>query len=169
MSDIAAFLKTVPQLRQLGDIELTVLAEAMSEIDYAKGKTIIEEGVHNETFYIVRAGRVRVSRTVESNDVALCELTSGQTFGELSILGDQRTTAAVKAMADSKVLSLSNDDLDFVLQQNPLAAAMFWKAIAKDLRDRLVETNEIVRQYFEVNRALVENPTFREAYAMCTR
>ena len=28
---------------------------------------------------------------------------------------------------------------------------------------------DVVRSYFEVNKALVENPTFREAYAMCNR
>jgi len=37
------------------------------------------------------------------------------------------------------------------------------------LRRRLLQTNDVVRNYFEVNRALIENPTFREAYAMCNR
>jgi hypothetical protein len=55
------------------------------------------------------------------------------------------------------------------LRTQPVAAAKFWRAIAVDLRRRLLETNDVVRSYFEVNRALIENPTFREAYAMCNR
>jgi hypothetical protein len=51
----------------------------------------------------------------------------------------------------------------------PADAAKFWHAVAVALRRRLLQTNDVVRSYFEVNRALVENPTFREAYAMCNR
>lgn len=169
MSEIAQFLRTVPQLRLLDEVELTALSEAMSEVEYDEGAVIIEEGAHNHAFHILRSGRLRVCRIVEGREVALCDLSPGQTFGELSILGDQRTTATVRTVSPCRVLSLSMDDLDFVLRQSPVAAAMFWQALARDLRDRLVETNEVVRQYFEVNRALVDNPTFREAYAMCTR
>ena len=60
-------------------------------------------------------------------------------------------------------------DLAEFLRQNPTAGAKFWREIAIDLRRRLLQTNDVVRSYFEVNRALIENPTFREAYAMCNR
>ena len=60
-------------------------------------------------------------------------------------------------------------DLAKFLRDTPAAGAKFWRAIAIDLRRRLIQTNDVVRSYFEVNRALVENPTFRQAYAMCNR
>jgi hypothetical protein len=41
--------------------------------------------------------------------------------------------------------------------------------VAVDLRRRLIETNDVVRNYFEVNRALIENPVFRETYAIYAR
>ena len=54
-------------------------------------------------------------------------------------------------------------------RERPAAAASFWRQIAIELRRRLLQTNDIVRTYFEMNRALIENPTFREAYALCNR
>lgn len=168
MSEID-FLRTVPQLSELDEIELSVMEEAITVLDYEPGSIIIEEGTENRAIHIVRKGRVRVTRRVDEAEVALCDLSEGQTFGELSILGDGMTTATLRAIPRTQIFSLSVSDLQFVLEQSPAAAAKFWQAIARDLGDRLVSTNEVVRSYFEVNRALVENPTFREAYAMCNR
>lgn len=168
MSEIE-FLRTVPQLSELDDVELNVMGEAMTILDYAPGSVILEEGTPNRAIHIVRMGRVRVTRRVDDTEVALCDLAEGQTFGELSILGSGITTATLRAIPKTQIYSLSVTDLDFVLEQSPAAAAKFWQAIARDLGERLVSTNEVVRSYFEVNRALVENPTFREAYAMCNR
>jgi CRP/FNR family transcriptional regulator, cyclic AMP receptor protein len=168
MSEID-FLKIVPQLSQLDEVELTVIEEALTTLHYEPGAVIIEEGTPNRAIHIVRNGRVRVSRKLEREEVILCDLSEGQTFGELSILGDGKTTATVRAITQTEIRSLSMEDLEFVLRQSPAAAAKFWQAIASDLGNRLVSTNEIVRSYFEMNRAIVENPTFREAYAMCNR
>lgn len=163
------FLRTVPQLADLDELELNVMEEAMTILDYEPGSIVLAEGTSNRAIHIVRKGRVRVTRKVDQTEVALCDLAEGQTFGELSILGDGVTTATLRAIPKTRIFSLSVSDLDFVLQQSPAAAAKFWQAIARDLGSRLVSTNEVVRSYFEVNRALVENPTFREAYAMCNR
>lgn len=161
------FLRTVRQLTQMDDVELTAIGEAMTVLRYGDGEVVVAEGTENSSIHFVKEGKVRVAREVENKEVALCDLSAGQTFGELSILGDGRTTATLRAVGDVTIVSLSMRDLEFVLEQSPVAAAKFWLAIARDLRDRLVETNEVVRDYFEVNRAIIENPTFREAYAMC--
>lgn len=168
MSEID-FLRSVAQMSELDDVELTVIEEALTTLHYESNAVIIEEGTPNRAIHIIRKGRVRVSRKLEREEVILCDLSEGQTFGELSILGDGRTTATVRAITATTVCSLSMEELEFVLRQSPAAAAKFWYAIARDLGERLVSTNEIVRSYFEMNRAIVENPTFREAYAMCNR
>lgn len=35
--------------------------------------------------------------------------------------------------------------------------------------DVILDQGKANRAYFEMNRSLIENPTFREAYAMCNR
>jgi hypothetical protein len=72
-------------------------------------------------------------------------------------------------LTEGEVLSIPMEKLANFLRRYPNAAAKFWRAIAMDLRRRLLETNEVVRNYFEVNRALIENPVFRESYALCNR
>ncbi|MBW3671207.1 MAG: cyclic nucleotide-binding domain-containing protein, partial [Acidobacteria bacterium] len=127
------FLRTVPQLAELDELELNVMEEAMTILDYEPGSIVLEEGTPNRAIHIVRKGRVRVTRKVDQTEVALCDLSEGQTFGELSILGDGVTTATLRAIPKTRIFSLSVSDLDFVLEQSPAAAAKFWQAIARGL------------------------------------
>jgi CRP-like cAMP-binding protein len=163
------FLKSVTLFAEFEPAELQALARGMQSASFATGDTILEEGNANRALHILKNGRIRVSRHVESGEVALCDLEAGQTFGELSIIEDGVASASLRAVTGSEVLSISMHDLARFLRETPSAGAKFWRAIAVDLRRRLLQTNDVVRSYFEVNRALVENPTFRQAYAMCNR
>lgn len=149
--------------------ELDGLAQSLIPANYAPGDLILSEGNANRALHVLRKGRIRVSRSVHDAEVTLCDLIEGQTFGELSIIEDGVASASLRAVTDVEVLSMPMQELATFLQTHPSASGKFWRAIALDLRRRLLQTNDIVGRYFEMNRALVENPTFREAYAMCNK
>lgn len=163
------FLRAVTLFTEFEPDELTALHRALSVSRYGPDDVILDEGNANRALHVVRSGRVRVSRRVGDREVPLCDLVAGQTFGELSIIEDGVASATLCAVAETEVLSLPMQALATFLAQHPAAASKFWRAIAVDLRRRLLATNDVVRSYFEINRALVDNPTFREAYAMCNR
>ncbi|MGZ5442187.1 MAG: Crp/Fnr family transcriptional regulator [Thermoanaerobaculia bacterium] len=163
------FLRTVPLFVEFEPDELEHLRRVLHATHFAPGDIILQEGNANRALHIVRGGRIRVTRQVQDREVSLCDLMAGQTFGELSIIEDGVASASLRAVAETEVLSISMSDLAEFLRAKPSAAGKFWRQIAVDLRRRLLQTNDVVRSYFEVNRALVENPTFREAYAMCNR
>jgi CRP/FNR family transcriptional regulator, cyclic AMP receptor protein len=163
------FLKSVTLFVEFEPDELDHLRRSLHASHFAPGDVILQEGNANRALHIVRSGRIRVTRQVQDREVPLCDLVAGQTFGELSIIEDGVASASLKAVTETEVLSVSMNDLAEFLRLKPAAAAKFWREIAIDLRRRLLQTNDVVRSYFEVNRALIENPTFREAYAMCNR
>jgi len=163
------FLKSVTLFAEFEAAELQALARSLQMTRFNAGDTILEEGNANRALHILKSGRIRVSRRVDDSEVVLCDLDAGQTFGELSIIEDGVASASLRAVTSAEVLSISMHDLARFLRDTPAAGAKFWRAIAVDLRRRLIQTNDVVRSYFEVNRALVENPTFRQAYAMCNR
>jgi CRP-like cAMP-binding protein len=163
------FLRNVLLFAEFGSDEMEELRRALKPTRYAVGDVVLEEGNANRALHIVKSGRIRVSRHVHDRDVPLCDLAAGQTFGELSIIEDGVASASLKAVTDTEVLSLGMDALAAFLRNNPAAGAKFWRAIAVDLRRRILQTNDVVRSYFEMNQMLIDNPTFREAYAMCNR
>lgn len=169
MTDYRPFLRKTALFEELDGAELTAMAEALVATSFQPGQLILEEGQPNRALHVVAEGRVRVSRRAEEGDVILCDLVAGRTFGELSVLEEGVASATLRAIPKTLILSLSMTDLDRILRDAPETAAKFWRAIALDLRHRLLQTNEVVRTYFEVNRALIENPTFREAYALMAK
>lgn len=165
MSDID-FLRHVAVFAEFEPDELKDLAGLLRSATYKAGTIFLEEGAINRGLHIVRSGKVQVARTVDQDEVILGDLIEGQTFGEMSILEDGFTSARLKVTEDSEVLTISINSLAAFLVDHPLAAAKFWRAMAVDLRRRLLHANDLVRKYFEVNRALIENPMFREAYSL---
>jgi CRP/FNR family transcriptional regulator, cyclic AMP receptor protein len=163
------FLKNVTLFLELDPQELDDLRKCFQTTRFAAGDLILEEGKANRALHVIRSGRIRVKRRVESGEVVLTDLTAGQTFGELSIIEDGVASATLQALSDTEVASVSMNDLAAFLRDKPGVAAKFWRQIAVDLRRRLIQTNDLVRSHFEVNRALAENPTFRQVYAMCNR
>ena len=163
------FLKSVTLFTEFEPDEMAALQSSLVSNRYAPGDTILDEGNANRALHILKSGRVRVTRRVNESEVPLCDLVEGQTFGELSIIEDGVASASLRALTSAEVLSIPIQPLADFLRRHPAAAGKFWRAIAVDLRRRLLQTNDVVRSYFEVNRALVENPTFREAYAMCNK
>jgi CRP-like cAMP-binding protein len=164
-----SFLRSVGLFVEFDDDELLGVGRSMTLNRFGPEDTILEEGNANRALHILKSGRILVSRRVNDSEVPLCDLIAGQTFGELSIIEDGVASATLRAVVDSEVMSMPMQSLAQFLQQHPAAASKFWRAIAVDLRRRLLQTNDVVRSYFEINQALIDNPTFREAYAMCNR
>jgi signal-transduction protein with cAMP-binding, CBS, and nucleotidyltransferase domain len=164
-----SFLKKVVLFKQFDEAELLRIDGVLVRTTFEPGELILGEGQPNRALHVVRDGRVRVSRAAEEADVILSDLPPGRTFGELSILDDGTASATLRALPRTVILSVSFVELNRILEESPVTAAKFWRAIALDLRARLLQTNEVVQTYFAVNRNLVENPRFREAYAMMAR
>lgn len=165
----SAFLRNVALFREFERDELEAVALLFREAKYTAGTVLLDEGAVNRGLHVVRGGRIQVSRRVDSDEFVLSDLIEGQTFGELSILEDGFASATLRVVADATILTISVNSLAAFLGGSPEAAAKFWRAMAVDLRDRLVNANDLVKSYFELNRALVENPLFREAYSLCSR
>ncbi|HUP49538.1 MAG TPA: cyclic nucleotide-binding domain-containing protein [Thermoanaerobaculia bacterium] len=167
--DDVNFLRGVTLFCDLEPNDLEQLRKSFQITRFGAGDVILEQGKANRALHVVRSGRITVSRQIEEGEVPLCDLVAGQSFGELSIIEDGVATARLHAITETEVMSIAMGDLAAFLRGRPDAAAKFWREVALELRRRLVSTNDVVTTYFEMNRALIDNPTFRQAYAMCSR
>jgi CRP-like cAMP-binding protein len=80
------------------------------EIFYA-GKVIFEEGDQGQQAYYIEKGRVEISVRAGTHRVVVSELGSGEVFGEMALLSNQRRAATVKALQDTTVTVISQNEL----------------------------------------------------------
>jgi len=104
----AGFLKNVPILANLSDMEIMALADALAEEKYEDGSTVCTQGEPGDYFYIIKEGTaVCTKKNAETGaEDVVANLDSGKYFGEIALLTEKPRQATVKASGLLKVLAL---------------------------------------------------------------
>ncbi len=132
-------LRAIPLFAGVSDSDLETLASLLIERRYPKNSNIVEEGLSGDYMYVIREGRVKVTKLSEDGrEKIMGFLEAGAFFGEMSLLDRAPRSASVKALDDVRVLALSRKDLIQVLRKNPEVAL----AIIEELSRRLREADE---------------------------
>lgn len=113
------FLKKVPILESLTEMEIMTLADALAEEKYKNDDVICKQGDPGDNFYIIHAGQaVCLQKDGAGEEKVVATLESGNYFGEIALLTTKNRQATVKASGDLKVLSI--DKATFVRVMGPL-------------------------------------------------
>lgn len=113
------FLKRVPLLEQLTEMELSTLADSLAEEAYADGATLFSQGDQGDMFYIVKEGSVICSQKDSGGQSkVVATLKPGDYFGEIALLTAKPRQATVSAQGEARVLAL--DRATFTRVMGPL-------------------------------------------------
>ena len=124
------FLRNVPLFSGMPPSELSHLAGIAEEYVYSAGETIITEGDHGDSLYLIVEGNVRVHR----GDTSLAELAPQDYFGEMSILDGEPRSASVTANTDCLLLCISQADFHDILSRHFEVALTIIKTLTQRLR-----------------------------------
>lgn len=106
-----AFLHRLPLCASWTQKSIALLASQASLITIQAGRLLIRQGNDNHFFYIVYEGRFEVS----SDGKTMAILEAGDFFGEISLLQNCVSMADVRALQESRVLSVhASDFLRFI-------------------------------------------------------
>jgi cAMP-dependent protein kinase regulator len=119
----SGFLKAVPILSTLNEMEVSALADALAEEVYEDGSIICTQGDEGNFFYIIKSGSAECSQVDASgNSKVVASLATGAYFGEIALLTSKPRQATVKATGQLTVLSL--DRATFVRVFGPMEDIM---------------------------------------------
>ena len=101
------FLRSIALFRDLEPRELEMAAQAFQERSFAKGQVIFHDDATGQYMYVVKSGRVKVSRWLPSGrEVILAFHGTGEYFGEMSLIDGKTLPASVTSMVPTTILSL---------------------------------------------------------------
>jgi CRP-like cAMP-binding protein len=119
---LAADLRRVDLFAMLDEVELRQLAAHVQVRLYGKGEVLVRQGQVEDTFFIIRAGRVRVDVDDNLGDsraaTTVNYLGPGEFFGELALLTGEPRGATVVAEIDTETLVVAQADLAPLLAAN---------------------------------------------------
>jgi CRP-like cAMP-binding protein len=129
----------VPFFKDADKYFITQVVMILKVNHYLPGDYIIEEGTSGDHMYFIASG------TVEAivNGVVRAKLSPGLFFGEIALLfGRMKRTASIRALSHCILYSLSRQDLNSVLELNPVMAERMRQVAA----DRLANDQKLKTQ-----------------------
>jgi len=126
------FLRRVALFRELADEELLSLSRMFTERSYDRGQVVFNDDDTGRTMYVVREGRVKVSRWLPSGrEVILAFHPAADYFGEMALLDGQTVPATVTAVVPSTILSLGRARFNELLRQQTFSMALLRSLCAR--------------------------------------
>jgi CRP/FNR family cyclic AMP-dependent transcriptional regulator len=116
-----------------------VNAEARFTRALKAGEVVYEEGDRGRTMFVVRKGKVRISRRVRGGNKTTALLGPGEFFGETAVTGDTPRAARAEAVDDVQLLELDAQ----LVQQMVADEAEIALRILHKLSRRLVEADSL--------------------------
>lgn len=88
--------------------------------NFLKYSVIFGEGTRGDSAYLLKEGRVEISKMMDGKKKVFAILNPVSMFGEMAILlGDEKRTATAVALEDSKVVEVKKDAFEEYIRQSP--------------------------------------------------
>ncbi len=98
--------------------KLGPLMMRMEAIAIANGETVVRQGDRGDFYFIVKEGKLVVTRKDEQGRVKLLgEMTRGDVFGEEALISGEARNATIVAVADGILMRLAKNDFDELLKK----------------------------------------------------
>ncbi|HEU4994433.1 MAG TPA: cyclic nucleotide-binding domain-containing protein [Gemmatimonadaceae bacterium] len=108
---------------------------------FADGEIIFAEGDTSTEMYVVRAGKIEISKHVAGHSIRLAVLDRGAFFGEMSLLEGLPRSATARAIGNVAVLVLRPGSLLLQIRRDPTFAFELLQQLSgriRDLNEKLV-------------------------------
>jgi putative peptide zinc metalloprotease protein len=134
--EAAQIIAALPLARELPEEALTDIVEHVSMERFDRGRVIVRQGDRGNRFYVVRSGKLEVSRLDDDGaERVIRTLERGRSFGEIALVESATRTATVRAVEPSEVFALDKGTFDRVLA--PLVE------VAEEFRKDLLSAAEL--------------------------
>ena len=138
-------LHVVPLFRGMSPPLLGELSRKLRPMAFRSGTAIFHADDVGSMMYIIIKGAVKIFvPATDGREVVLAVQRTGDLFGEMSLLDDERRSASATTLEDTEMVSLSRQDFQDVLARHPDAC----RAILDVLVKRLRQTNQSIQDAY---------------------
>ena len=106
-----------------------------------KGEILFREGDPSDAMYVIKKGRIAITKAKGNSEIVLAELVPGEMLGEMAFFDDKPRSAGAKAAVDCEVIALP-----FVALHAQFKTFPEWlKAMVKTVNSHLRSANQRIK------------------------
>jgi len=108
--EIFSVLRPLPLFSPLSDEQIETLVGAAKLQVFMEGETLVRQGDHGESLFVIRSGRVRILKSLDGGPATtMATMNPGDFFGEMSLLTGEPRTASILAEDETEVVLVSKE------------------------------------------------------------
>jgi CRP/FNR family cyclic AMP-dependent transcriptional regulator len=141
---------------ELNDDEAAMLAGLMHMQELSSGDYLIKEGTVDDSLHVMVEGNLEVVKhTAADGTASIAIVREGNLAGELSFIDGKVHTVGLRALCESKVISLPREEFERIVDENPQLVYKVMRAVARSahrimhqMNDEFIElSNYIFKQH----------------------
>jgi signal transduction histidine kinase len=142
------FLKQVPLFKGLNEEDLFMLCDMTGEVTLEAGEILFSEGGTGEQAYVIQEGEIEIYKSVGNREILLAVRGPGEVIGEMSLLDAVPRNASGRARSKSKLVAITHEQLDRLLNASPSAAITMLHTVTARLKssELLLQQSEKMAQ-----------------------
>lgn len=102
---------------------------------FSDGEIIIKQGEEGDCLFVIQQGKVAVIDETDGNENKLAELKVSEFFGEMGLFEKDVRSCTIKAIGDTKVLTIDKRNFYRTIQNDPSIAYRLLEKMSFRLRE----------------------------------
>jgi CRP/FNR family transcriptional regulator, cyclic AMP receptor protein len=106
---------------------------------YTHGEIIIRQGTDGDCLYVIQEGRVEIIDETGGKETKVAELGDKEFFGEMGLFEKDVRSCTVRAVGDTRVLTIDKQNFMATIQKDPSLAFRLLENMSRRLRQTTKE------------------------------
>ena len=112
-----------------------------------EGFFLMRQGDPQEHLHILVQGKLAVSAHSDNNVIELGMIMPGESAGEMNVIDPKTASADVKAVITSRIWSISKENLDRYIDDQPANGVLLLRAVSRQFCRRIrINSDKMLRQ-----------------------
>src|SRR5207302_4824222 len=116
------------------------MSETLSSVEHLvrrhpSGTVLFREGDRGQTMYVIRSGKVNISKHIADSEITLAVLGAGEFFGEMALLEGLPRSAGATVAEDANLIELEQAAFETLIRKNGEIALRLMRRLSSRLRE----------------------------------
>lgn len=110
----------------------------------AAGTVLFREGEEGQRMYVIKSGKVRLTKKIHDEEVVVEELRAGEFCGELAMLGTAKRPVTAVVIEDASVIQVQTDQFESMIRGNTDIALRMLKKLTQRLTEAQYRVSNLI-------------------------